>query len=153
MTLFCAAVEVRAVVLIVTLIYKTSCCVDTVWTALLQYHKVSQGSIHSSERGRPVKMLCSPCWDARLENIGSPLLNNYIRAVEERQQEGGASPPSSVSPLRSGAVWDGRRSVLPPVPLVADRRGILAALWFYLPACLCTRRLLQGEMSVSTGRL
>lgn len=34
-------------------------------------------------------MHCSPCWDARLENIGSPLLNNYIRAAEECQQGGG----------------------------------------------------------------
>lgn len=39
-------------------------------------------------------MHCSLCWDARLENIGSLLLNNYIRAAEERQQEGGAAPPS-----------------------------------------------------------
>lgn len=49
-------------------------------------------------------------------------------------------------PLGSGGVSDGRRSLL---PLVADRRGIFAALWFYLPACLCALPLLQGETSVS----
>lgn len=47
-------------------------------------------------------MHCSPCWDARLENIGSLLLNNYIRAAEERQQEGGAPPPPL---LRSSLGW------------------------------------------------
>lgn len=49
----------------------------------------------------------SPCWRARLENIGSLLLllNNYIRGAEERQQGGGASP-TSISP-----------SSLPPLPL------------------------------------
>lgn len=74
-----------------------------------QYHKVSQGSISSSKTGETVKkMHCSPCWRARLENIGSLLLllYNYIREAEERQQGGGASPTSSsaLSPLSSGVL-------------------------------------------------
>lgn len=58
---------------------------------------ISQGSMSSSESGRPLKMRCRPCWDACLENIGSLLLllNNYIRAAEECQQGGGTLLPSS----------------------------------------------------------
>lgn len=50
----------------------------------------------------------SACWDARLENIGSPLLNNYIRAAEQH---------------RGGGAGGARLWARGAFSMVADRRG------------------------------
>lgn len=50
----------------------------------------------------------SACWDARLENIGSPLLNNYIRAAEQH---------------RGGGAGGARLWAQGEYSMVADRRG------------------------------
>ncbi len=104
-------------------------------------------------------MLCSRCRDARLENIGSLLLNNYIRAAEERQQEGGASPPS-IFPCISLLLLSAQDEFW-----TAGTPSCLRCLWWsttgaffllcseVLPPSMpqCVQRQLLGEMLVWAG--
>lgn len=73
----------------------------------------------------------------------------WVTAIKQLHQSSWGAPAGRRSSSSTSSQEQFGMAVLPPLPPVADRRGILAVLWFYLPACtLC---LLQGQTSVSAA--